>query len=64
MQDVTAPSVGTWVGWGKLLLRRRARVVGQDPSERLHDSVHGAVPTGRFSSRRADALKEPDERII
>jgi len=63
-QDVTAPSVGTWVGWGKLLLRRRARVVGRDPSERLHDSVRGAVRTGRFGPRRARPLKERDEGVI
>ena len=63
-QDVNAPSVGTWVGWGKILLSRRARVVGRDPSERLHDSVHGPVRTGRFSRRRATPLKEPDEGVI
>jgi len=61
---VTAPSVGTWVGWGKLLLRRRARVVGRDPSESLHDSVRGAVRTGRFGPRRARPLKERDEGVI
>ena len=39
--DPDAPSVGTWQGWGKLFLLRRRRVVGLDPSERLHESVTG-----------------------
>ena len=63
-QDVTAPSVGTWVGWGKILLRRRARVVGRDPSERLHDSVRGTVRIRRLGRLRAGPLKEPDEGVI
>ena len=37
--DPTAPSVGTWMGWGKLFWNRKRRVVGRDRSERLHDSV-------------------------
>ncbi|SMC88916.1 DUF2235 domain-containing protein [Primorskyibacter flagellatus] len=37
--DVTAPSVGTWNGTGKLFWFRRARTVGRDASERLHESV-------------------------
>lgn len=37
--DPHAPSVGTWRGWGKIFLLRRHRLVGQDPSERLHVSV-------------------------
>ena len=41
--DVTAPSIGNWRGWGKLFLLRRKRVVGTDPSERLHDSVPAPV---------------------
>ena len=38
-QDVTAPSAGLWRGPGGLALRRKSRVVGRDPSERLHTSV-------------------------
>jgi uncharacterized protein (DUF2235 family) len=38
-QDVTAPSMGGWRGWSKLFLSRRRRIVGRDPSERLHESV-------------------------
>lgn len=37
--DVTAPSVGTWGGWGKFFLIRRRRLVGADISERVHESV-------------------------
>lgn len=37
--DAEAPSVGTWVRWGKLFLARRRRVVGHDASEALHESV-------------------------
>ena len=41
--DVTAPSVGTWGGWGKLFLSRRRRIVGKDRSERLHETVRERV---------------------
>lgn len=34
--DPEAPSVGTWRGWGKLFVLRKPRLVGLDPSERLH----------------------------
>ncbi|UYV36540.1 DUF2235 domain-containing protein [Rhodobacteraceae bacterium D3-12] len=37
--DPGAPSVGTWMSWGKLFWVRRRRVVGADRSERLHESV-------------------------
>jgi len=37
--DASAPSVGTWGGWGKLFLLRKHRKVGRDRSERLHVSV-------------------------
>ena len=38
-QDVHAPSLGTFRGYGKWFISRRARVSLRDPSERLHDSV-------------------------
>lgn len=38
-QDVTAPSTGNWRGWSKLFWIRKTRVVGKDPSERIHESV-------------------------
>ena len=37
--DVSAPSVGTWRGWGKMFLLRKKRHVGVDSSEQLHGSV-------------------------
>jgi len=46
--DVTAPSVGTMRGWGKLFLVRSKRNVGKDRSERVHTT---ALP----------AFKEPDK---
>ena len=39
--DAGAPMVGTAKAWGKLFLLRRPRVVGRDPSERLHPSAEG-----------------------
>lgn len=44
VQDVTAPSIGTWAGWGKLFVTRRKRVIGADPSEQLHSSIQ-VVPS-------------------
>jgi len=37
--DPDVPRVGTWRGFGRLFVLRSARVVGRDPSERLHSSV-------------------------
>lgn len=37
--DPDAPRVGTWRGFGRLFVMRRARAVGRDPSERLHSTV-------------------------
>ncbi len=45
-QDVTAPSIGTWAGWGRIFITRRKRIVGRDPSERLHETVGDAVKGG------------------
>ncbi|MEX3014290.1 DUF2235 domain-containing protein [Gymnodinialimonas hymeniacidonis] len=45
--DHDAPSIGNFAGFGKLFWARRRRVVGVDPSERLHPSAkgHSGVPT-------------------
>ncbi len=55
-RDPRAPSVGTWRAWGRMLLLRWPRVVGRDPSERLHESAL-LRPSGRgwarFFGRRA-----------
>ena len=56
-QDVTAPSVGTWRGYGKIFVTRRRRVVGADRSERLHETVQG---TGRLVRGRAGAKLAED----
>jgi len=55
--DVRAPSIGSWRGWGKLFLLRRRRLVGQDMSERLHESV----PAGAYRFP-AGALREEGHR--
>ncbi len=49
-RDATAPSAGSWSGWGKLFLSRRRRIVGRDVSERIHPSV-GEVRRGWWSRR-------------
>ena len=56
-RDADAPSVGTWRHWGKLFWQRRARVVGRDPSERLHPSVvnspQGFIPASKARLKAA-----------
>ncbi len=42
--DARAPMVGTWRGFGAAFLLRRARVVGRDPSERIHPSALEVEP--------------------
>lgn len=44
--DPQAPMVGTWRAWGKLFLRRRRRVIGRDPSERMHPTVRLRAQAG------------------
>lgn len=52
-QDALAPARGTWRGHGKILMSRKKRKIGLDPSERLHESVllrqaaQGAVSGGQ-----------------
>jgi uncharacterized protein (DUF2235 family) len=46
--DPDAPSVGMNRGWGKLFVMRRARAVGRDRSEHLHDSVPQGTKPRRF----------------
>ncbi|WP_299282827.1 DUF2235 domain-containing protein [uncultured Tateyamaria sp.] len=43
-QDPTAPSMGSFVGFGRWLVTRKPRKVGLDPSERVHPSVAQAPP--------------------
>lgn len=49
--DVHARSVGSWRGWGKIFWTRRRRVVGVDPSERLHETVDPVRYRKRFIRR-------------
>ncbi|MHC0054382.1 DUF2235 domain-containing protein [Actibacterium sp. D379-3] len=42
--DPQAPSVGSFRSWGKLLLARKRREIGRDPSEILHPTAHAAPP--------------------
>ncbi|MGX0904318.1 uncharacterized protein (DUF2235 family) [Roseovarius sp. MBR-79] len=56
--DVDAPSVGTWLGWSKILLLRGPRVVGRDMSERLHESVTGPLRRGWRGPRLTGRLSE------
>ncbi len=50
--DAAAPSVGTWMGLGKIFVMRQARAIGRNPSERLHESLKGLVdaPVGEAVS--------------
>ena len=43
-QDPAAPSIGTFSGYGRWFVTRKARRVGHDPSERVHPSVAQAPP--------------------
>lgn len=43
-RDPHAPSVGRWRGLAKLFLLRRKRRIGQDRSERLHESLGRVYP--------------------
>ena len=50
--DADAPSVGSWRGLGKLFLLRKARIVGMDRSERLHETALNrmdGVPKGALA---------------
>ena len=40
--DPHAPSLGSWRAWGKMFLLRAPRMVGNDPSEMIHESALGA----------------------
>ena len=49
--DPLAPARGTWRGHGRYLMTRKRRVIGTDPSERVHESV-----TQRAQARQAGKL--------
>lgn len=61
--DPTAPSVGSWRGWGKAFLARAPRVVGSEPSEQLHASVPRPYPgpailTGHLAGDAARPIRQ------
>lgn len=55
--DPDGPSVGTWRAWGKIFLLRKKRVIGEDRSERLHDTVTldevASLPKGAYWRKTA-----------
>ncbi len=53
--DVNAPSIGKWRGWSKLFLLRRKRIVGLDPSEKVHDLVTQKAPRAAWIKARRSA---------
>ncbi|MFV1594528.1 DUF2235 domain-containing protein [Phaeobacter sp. JH20_36] len=55
--DPTAPSVGTWRGWGKIFLLRGKRRVGLDSSERLHSSVGANTTDKRLAYWQSEMSK-------
>jgi uncharacterized protein (DUF2235 family) len=42
--DATAPMLGCWRSWARAFLIRRKRVVGRDPSERIHPTARKDAP--------------------
>ncbi|MCX7560731.1 DUF2235 domain-containing protein [Sulfitobacter sp. F26204] len=54
-QDALAPARGTWRGHGRVLMSRKKRIIGRDPSERLHESV-----LARQGEAKTEGLKNPD----
>ncbi|APG46588.1 DUF2235 domain-containing protein [Phaeobacter porticola] len=55
--DPSAPSVGTWRGWGKIFLLRGKRRVGLDSSERLHSSVGVSITDKRLAHWQSQLSK-------
>ena len=54
--DASAPSIGSWHGWAKVMVLRGPREVGRDRSERLHESVPPRVAAPEGWSARVQAL--------
>ena len=50
-RDAAAPMVGSWRGWGKFYLFRAPRVIGREPSERLHVTAVAAARDWRLLIR-------------
>ncbi|WP_240652466.1 DUF2235 domain-containing protein [Alexandriicola marinus] len=63
--DPSAPSIGTWRGWGKIFVIRERRICGTDPSERLHPTVDREVPglSARSQALNAPSGQEPEGKV-
>ncbi len=60
--DPEAPSVGTMRGWGKYFVARRRRIVGLDPSERIHPTAQTRPrPPGRLRALVPAGWRRPAE---
>lgn len=58
--DATAPSVGSWRGWGKAFLARAPRVAGSELSEQLHATVPRPYPgPAILTGHLADQAQKP-----
>lgn len=64
--DVTAPSVGTWHGVGRLFLLRAPRVAGRDFSESLHPSVlqRRDKPKASLRPRLKAEFEQSDPKLV
>lgn len=47
--DINAPSIGTLRRFGKLFVARKRRVVGRDPSERMHPTTEQPTRAAKFA---------------
>ena len=57
-----APAFGTMRGWGKLFLARRKRVIGTDPSEKIHESAAAHHPSAKLA--RDDLFDWQNRRVL
>ncbi|WP_376874936.1 DUF2235 domain-containing protein [Albirhodobacter sp. R86504] len=65
--DRDAPSLGTWRAWGKMFWLRAPRMVGNDPTEKLHETALGgrrwqAIISPKFA-RALETLPQTPPRI-
>lgn len=61
--DPHGPSAGSWRGWGKVFWARKRRLVGIDPSERLHHTVN-PVNYRKSFVRGSQPARAPEERSV
>ncbi|MGR3804521.1 DUF2235 domain-containing protein [Marinibacterium profundimaris] len=54
--DATAPSLGSWRGWAKVMVLRAPREVGRDRSEKLHETTPPRQPVPEGWSARVSAI--------